>query len=60
MSAIVNNSKDSALSLHLAMHQEKSENKFDKYNIESFIATLTEQVPNVNTREDSKKLRLKR
>ena len=54
-SAIVNYNKDSALNLHLAMHQDKSEIKFNKYNIESF--TLT---PMLNTKEDSKKLRLER
>ena len=59
-SAIVNYNKDSALNLHLAMHQDKSDIKFSKYNMESFTLTPIEQVPMLNTKEDSKKLRLER
>ena len=42
------------------MHQDKSDIKFNKYNMESFTLTPIEQVPMLNTKEDSKKLRLER
>ena len=43
------------------MYQDKSDIKFNNYNIESFTLTPIEQVPMLNTnREDSKKLGLER
>ena len=59
-SATVNYNKDSALNLQLAMHQDKSDIKFNKYDMESFTLTPIEQVLMLNTKEDSKKLRLER
>ena len=41
-SAIVNYNKDSGLNLHLAMHQDNSDIKFNKYNMESFTLTPIE------------------
>jgi len=42
------------------MHLEKSEIKYDEYNIESFDLTPIEQVPKSDTIIESKKLRLER
>ena len=42
------------------MHQDKSDIKFNKYNIESCILTPIEQVLMLNTKEDRNKLRLER
>ena len=59
-SAIKNNHPDSALNAHLNMHIEKSEIKYDEYNIESFDLTPIEIVPKADTAIESKKLRLER
>ena len=37
------------------MHQDKSDIKFNEYNMESFTLTPIGQVPMLNTKEDSKK-----
>ena len=47
-SAIVNYDNDSALNLHLAMHQDKSDIKFNESNMKRFLLTPIEQVPTLN------------